>query len=299
GSVGRAFVLALAVCIAPSIVAAQTDTPAPGATPLPEIAATPSAPNAQDGYDGKWHTSITPYIWAPHINGTLVFRHPALVGIVGSLNDAQIAVGTSPGNYLSLINSGGLIAGEVRKDAFAVAGDLIFLNLSDSGSRSVTITGPDGKIEIPLSSSIGAHLNNTIWEIIPGFTVAHGNAGNVDVFLGVRSISMHGTLGWTFTGPVTIVPLTGDASGSINLTDVIGGVRGKLRLSDRFFVPYYGDVGSGGSNSTSQYYLGIGYAERWGNLVMLYRSLGYNQNGGNLVRNLNLAGLAIGATFKL
>ena len=237
-------------------------------------------------------------MWLPSISGTLTFHHPALNAIVGS-NDAQIAVGASASSILSHLNSGGLIAGEIRKDAFAVGADLIFMNLSDSGNRAVTITGPDGKVEIPLTSAIGTHVNNTIWEIIPGYTLTHGQWGNLDAFVGVRSISVHSTLGWTFTGPIDIVPLTGSANADINLTDFIGGIRGKVRLSDHFFIPYYGDLGSGSSNSTSQYYTGIGYAEHWGNLLLLYRSLGYNQNGGQFLQHVNISGLAFGATFKL
>lgn len=286
---------ALAFAAVPAAVPAQSATPAPDA--VPSASALPS-PASRDEYDGKWHTLITPYVWLPSISGTVNFHHPALLGIIGS-DVAQITVGASASSVLSHLNSGGLIAGEVRKDAFAVGADLIFMNLSDSGNRAVTITGPDGRVEIPLTSAIGTHINNTIWEIIPGYTLAHGQWGNFDAFIGVRSISLHSTLGWTFTGPIDIVPLTGSANADVTLTDFIGGIRGKLRLGDRFFIPYYGDAGSGGSNSTSQYYSGIGYAQNWGNLILLYRSLEYNQNGGQLLQHATISGLAFGATFKL
>jgi hypothetical protein len=273
---------------------APAESPAPGAP-------SSGAPAQRNEFDNTWHTTVSPYVWLPGIKGTLVFRRPVLAGAVGgAINQAQINVSTGPSNYLSFINSGGLVAANVRKGLFNVGADLIFLNLSHSGSSGVTITGPGGKVEVPVSAAVGWHINSTIWELVPGFTVAHGDAGSLDVFAGVRSLSMTSAANWTFTGPIMLVPLTGQGSLSFNLTDFIGGIRGSIRLGGRWFIPYYGDAGSGGGNSTSQYYAGIGYAQHWGNLLLFYRDLNYSETGDTArIRNLELAGLALGATFNL
>ena len=267
---------------------AQSQPPAVGPTPEPAL---------QETFDGKWQASISPYIWAPGISGTLVFHHPVLVGT----GVAAINVATGPSNYLSFINSGGMVAGDVRNNAFDISADVIFLNLSHSALNNTTITGPGGIVQVPLTSSVGWHLNATLWELEPGLMVAHGDAGSAIVFTGVRSLSLKANASWSFTGPVNIIPLTGSDSESTTITDGLIGVRGKVSLGGRWFVPLYQDVGWGtAGTTTSQFYGGFGYAEHWGNLLLFYRQLYLDQNNGSArARGLELAGLSLGATINL
>jgi hypothetical protein len=277
---------ALALSVAPLSVCAQTTSPAPVATPAPTM----------QSQDNTWHTTISPYLWLPGIGGTLSLKHPALT----EAGDANVNINTGPSNYLSFINGGGLIAANVSKGAFDVGADLMFLNLSHNGNSAVTITGPLGELQIPVTSAVGWHLNATLWELTPGMTLAHGSGGDVGAFIGVRSLSLTAAANWTFTGPIDLVPLTGQAGGNATLTDFIGGVRGKLALGDKWYVPYYVDFGGGNANSTYQWYTGIAYAQHWGDLTLFYRDLGYNQtNSDARLQNVNLAGLGFGATFKL
>lgn len=275
--------LALAAFLIPLCAAAQS-TPASAPSP----AATP---------DNAWHTTISPYIWLPGISGTLSLKHPALTPGGGFAN---VNIATGPSNYLSFINSGGLVAADVSKGAFDIGADLLFLNLSHTGSANVTITGPLGNVEIPVTSAVGWHMNQTLWEITPGVTIARGSGGSIGAFVGVRSLSMTASANWTFTGPIDLVPLSDQAGGNATLTDFIGGVRGKLNLGDKWFAPYYVDFGSGTSNSTYQYFAGVGYAQKWGNYVLFYRDLGYNQtNADARLQNISLGGLGFGVTFNL
>ena len=257
---------------------------------------TPSPP-PQSIFDNKWHGSITPYVWAPGISGTLVFRHPALTGV----GIATINVATGPSNYLSFVNSGGMVAGEVRKNAFDISADVIFLNMSNNNTLNVTIGGPAGNVEIPVTASVGWHLNTTMWELEPGAMVAHGDAGDMIVFTGVRSISLKSSASWNFTGPIDLVPLTGSDSETVTVTDVLGGVRGRVNLGGRWFLPLYEDFGFGTSNTTtSQFYGGVGYGEHWGNLLLFYRQLYFDQNNSAArARGLELNGLTLGATINL
>jgi len=281
--------LALAAFLLPVCAAAQST---PAAAPTTAPAASP---------DNAWHATLSPYLWLPGISGTLSLKHPALAPGGGpGTGFANINIATGPNNYLSFVNSGGLVAAEVSKGAFDIGADLLFLNLSHTGSANVTITGPLGNVEIPVTSAVGWHMNQTLWELTPGMTLAHGPAGSIGAFVGVRSLSMTAAANWTFTGPIDLVPLSDQASGNVTLTDFIGGVRGKLALGDKWFAPYYVDFGSGTSNSTYQYFAGVGYAQHWGNLVLFYRDLGYNQtNADARLQNISLGGLGLGVTFNL
>ncbi|MGC2128782.1 MAG: hypothetical protein WA629_01680 [Candidatus Aquilonibacter sp.] len=278
---------ALVVFVWPLGAAAQSEV----------VAQATSSPSPQSVFDNKWHASITPYLWTPGISGTLVFHHPALT----SPGEASINVGTGPSNYLSFVDSGGMVAGEVRKNALDISADLIFLNMSNNSSNNVTITGPGGNVEIPVTSSVGWHLNTTMWELEPGAMVAHGDDGDMIVFTGVRSISLKSAASWSFTGPIDLIPLTGSDSESVTVTDLLGGVRGRVNLGGPWFVPLYADVGFGTSNTTtSQFYGGVGYAEHWGNLLLFYRQLYFDQNNSSArARGLELNGLTLGATINL
>jgi len=276
--------------LSPMHVLAQSEPSAVQPTPTPE-------PGLQEAFDNKWHGSISPYIWAPGISGTLVFHHPLLTG----LGAASINVATGPSNYLSFVNSAGMVAGEVRKNALDLGADVIFLNLSNTGSTKVTISGPGGVVQIPLTSSVGWHMNTTMWELEPGLVVAHGDGGSAIVFSGVRSLSLKTSANWTFTGPIDLIPLTGSDSESQTITDGLIGIRGKLNLGGRWFVPLYQDFGWGtAGTTTTQFYGGFGYAEHWGNLLLFYRQLYFDENtGAARVRGLELGGLSLGATINL
>jgi hypothetical protein len=194
-----------------------------------------------------------------------------------------------------------MVAAEARNNAFDIAGDLIFLNMSNTGSNNVTISGPGGVVQVPVTAAVGWHLNTTMWELEPGFVAAHGDAGSLIVFTGVRSVSMKTSANWTFTGPANLIPLTGSDSASTTITDGLLGIRAKISLGGRWFAPLYQDFGLGTANTTTaQFFGGIGYAEHWGNLLLLYRQLYFDQTTGTArVRGLELNGLTLGATFKL
>lgn len=288
--------LLVALAAAPLCAPAQESTGAPPAPSASPSAAPANATGRSNEFDGNWHGKIAPYLWLPGISGTLVFHHPALT----ESGNANINVNAGPNNYLSFLNSGALIAGEINKGSFNTYADLLFLNLSHNGNPSTTITGPDGHVEIPLTSAIGWHVNTTMWEVEPGWTLAHGDAGILDAEVGVRSISLTTAANWTFTGPIDLVPLTGQDSASVTITDFIYGIRGNLSLGGHWFAPYYGDLGSGGGNTTSQWYVGAGYAQKYVNWVLFYRDLNYNQTTSDArLQNIQLAGLGFGAVFKL
>jgi hypothetical protein len=73
--------------------------------------------------DGKWQFSITPYLWAPNIDGTLNFDAPA--SGIGRPN-----VETGPNDYLENLDFAVMLAADVRKKRWSVFTDLIYLDFS-------------------------------------------------------------------------------------------------------------------------------------------------------------------------
>ena len=83
-----------------------------------------------------WKFSITPYLWAPNINGTLNYGIPP-----GAAGSPSVEVG--PNDWLEDLSVALMISGEARKDRWLVFTDFIYLDFSDEDSavKSVDFGG--------------------------------------------------------------------------------------------------------------------------------------------------------------
>ena len=81
--------------------------------------------------------------------------------------------------------------------------------------------------------------------------------------------------------------------------DGIVGFRGRIRLADTpLFVPYYFDIGTGGSQLTWQIASGLGYQfNSWGAVSATYRYLSF-QHGGAVVDHVALKGPMLIVNFS-
>ena len=104
-----------------------------------------------------------------------------------------------------------------------------------------------------------------------GYTVAQGDWGNFDAIAGFRLLDVNArvnySLGLTIEGPrgngATFGGI-GSVSGSGDIWNGIGGFRGRLRLGNAgLFIPYYFDIGAGGSNLTWQISSGLATTPGW------------------------------------
>ena len=118
-----------------------------------------------------------------------------------------------------------------------------------------------------MQTSVGQNLNATIWTLAGGYTVVQGDWGNFDVIAGFRYLRLNATIDYslalTLTGPrgngATFGGI-GSVSGRGDIWNGIGGFRGRVRIGNTgLFVPYYFDIGAGGSNLTWQIASGLGY----------------------------------------
>jgi|SRR5882672_512782 len=257
------------------------------------FAAGPAQGADANPYDGNWHFSVTPYAWFPNVDAKVRFEIPPNSG--GSPD-----VDTSTPNFLSDLRFAALLAGEARKDNWAFAMDVIYVDLGHLNSSVRDVHGPLGLVSIPVGTDVDTDLKATVWQGIASYTVARSAAGTLDVFGGVRYAGVKPAIEWNFSGPPGTLGRSGSLSGKVNLTDGIVGVRGAVKLGDdgRWFLPYYADVGLGNANWTWQAYAGLGYRFGWGDLLVAYRNLEYHARGDELLQDLRLGGPAIAATFR-
>jgi hypothetical protein len=298
------FAVALFTLAATTPVARSQETPAPQGTPAPEMTAPapPASLTPMDrAYDGQTHIILAPYVWLPTLKQNVQYTIPTLPHHGGGIIQSSVQVG--PSDYAAKISSAAMFSFEARKGALDLFGDYIYTNLSTSTSVSTTISGPLGKVKIPITLATDSRLATSIWELAAGFSIAHGHNADLNVFAGWRQFPLHLTLSYNATiGRKGIVSPSGTVTESALANDVIFGLRGRAFFGDdHWYVPYYVDVGSGAINQTWEAFTGAGYTFSHGQAILLvYRSLNYNAFPANSpVQKLTMAGPLIGYTLQL
>lgn len=262
------FISATVAC-APAIAQTSEESPAPDESPAPS--------------SSTWHYSVTPYLWVPNVNGTLTLQHPALsrLGVPASTVDLGVHVG--PNKYLAHLNFAAMFAADANDGVFDVFTDVISLRVSSTTSGITSVTGPGGRVEIPINTSGSTRLSSLIWTLGLGYTVMRRGKTDVELFAGSRLANIRPSVDWDFSGPLDILSKSGSASKNVTLWSPIFGFRGRIGLGGNFFVPYYGDFGWGDKFSTYQGFIGAGYSFRHGqSLVLVNRWMGYNMDNGPL-----------------
>ncbi len=258
------------------------------------LIASPGAPAQSMDLSDKWEFGITPYGWFPSIHGTLNFDIPP-----GSSASPEIKI--NPSGYLSDLQFAAMVAGTARKGAWGVFYDLVYADLSGLKSEVRDVRGPNGKVSLPVTTNVNTGLRSGIVSLTGTYSILRTQSAQVDVLGGIRYGGLKTSVDWNFDGPIGLLGKSGSASKTINLTDGIVGVLGRIRLGDdgKWYVPFELDVGGGNkSNVTSNGIIGIGYQYSWGDLVLAYRYLYYDMGNDGAIHNMSLAGPALGASFR-
>ena len=255
------------------------------------VAAAAPVSAEEDKSDGKWHFTVTPYLWLPDINGTVTYNN-----VAGS--SASVSAQVDPSSYLQSLDFGAMFAAEGRKDNWLVFTDYMYLHLGGDESAVKSVTGPGGFVTVPVNVSGATTVVANIWTLAGGYTVLRKPDVFLDVFAGTRLLNLSSSLSWSFTGPAGVLAQSGNVSQTINKWDGIVGLKGEVRFGEsKWFMPYYGDVGAGSSNSTWQAMLGVGYRFAWGDVVFVVRSLSYNFTDSSQL-DVRMTGPALGASFR-
>jgi len=259
--------------------------------------------HAQDsGSASSLAIHLVPYIWLPTIDTTV--KYPVLGG-----GTATTTTSTGPGDYIPKLRFATMLAGEIDYDRFSLATDIIYLSLGASSARLRSFDF--GTVHVPIDRDIGVSLQSTIWTVAGGYTVASGNWGNVDVLAGYRMLAVNETTDFSLAAVITrpdgsvALGRSGKLSAGRTIWNGIGGIRGRFYLGDadwfgggRFYLPFYFDVGGGGSHPTWQAFGGIGYQTRLLGLTLGYRYLSFQQGGSAIIQKLALGGPIIVADFR-
>jgi hypothetical protein len=190
---------------------------------------------------------------------------------------------------------------EAQKGRFGFFTDILYLDLG--GSKSQTRDLSIGRASLPAGVTANANLDvkGTVWEIAGAYRVVADPAATLDVIAGTRMLEYKQTLGWEFSADLGPNQPSRTGNSEIKTTnwDAIIGVKGRLAFGAQreWFVPYYVDVGTGESDLTWQIFGGLGYAFRWGDVLVGWRYLDYEFKSGSKLEDANLNGPMIGVGF--
>ena len=124
----------------------------------------------------------------------------------------------------------------------------------------------------------------------------------MDVLAGARMLNLGTDLKWNLPAISAMPPLL-DASGKSDVSDTlwdgIVGLRGRAEFGDdnKWFMPYYFDIGTGDSDLTWQAMAGVGYSFGWGDVLGVWRYMDYEMSIQGPDPERRLQRPAIGATF--
>lgn len=250
-----------------------------------------------------WTFNIAPYMWLPTINAGLSYDLPPALG--GRL---PTDVSSSPGDYISKLHFAAAFAADARYGRFSILTDYMYMNgsVGKTTIKSLDFFGlPSQPISRDLVLASNTTLKATLWTLAGGYTVFDEPWGNFDVIAGFRflgvNVSTNYNLALTVTGPRgngATFGGPGGVAGTANIWNGIAGFRGRIRLADTgLFIPYYFDIGAGGSNLTWQIASGLGYQTGWAGVSLTYRYLSFEQGSSSLVRHLNMGGPMVMVNF--
>jgi hypothetical protein len=252
-----------------------------------------------------WMFNFAPYLWLPTANVSLDYRLDAL----GDRLPTEVSSG--PGDYLSKLDAAVAFAADARKGPFSLLTDFMYTRFSaDMGQTRIKsvdfLNGPSIPISRSLQTSVSTTLKTAIWTLAGGYTLLQGDWGNLDLIAGFRLLVVDAITDYsvavTVTGPRGNGATFGGIGGvslSKDIWNGIGGLRGRVRIgATPWFVPYYFDIGGGGSQLTWQIASGVGYQIGWAALSATYRYLSFEQGDEPVVKHLSYRGPMLMVDFR-
>ena len=231
-----------------------------------EQSLTPPLQPADDG----WELTATINGWLPGITGTSASGIPIDVGLDDIIRD------------LNMVFMGSFHASKGR---WGLGMDLVYLDLETTGSRSL---GP---------ASLSADITLKSWIVTPvvSYCVLEREWGQFKLLAGARYLYLKENTDLQVTTPKcskqTRVTLKGDEWAAIV------GFKGFVNLSERWYMPYYFDIGAGQPDLTLQAFAGVAYRFNGWDMSFGYRYLKWDLADSSALSDLEVKGPMIGARF--
>lgn len=245
-------------------------------SPAPDIQAA-----QESGQESGWQFDGWLYMWGASFGGKTANGDTIDI----SFNDVL--------NNLDFAFMGG---GEARNGRWSVTTDVIYMKVKAENGNTVTEPAQPGGPDVVTETSATVKLRG--WVVTPavGYCIFDNGKLSTDVIAGARYLWLRSGLDYETTDP-TQSNKSVSTSGSV--WDGIVGVRGKVNLNRRLYVPYYADMGTGDSAFTWQTMIGVSYQiSKVIDVVAAYRYLYWKFEDNELIDRLDFTGPLVGLKFR-
>ena len=247
------------------------------------LASTISATATADTDSDKWKFDANIYLWGAEIKGTT----PSGGEFDWSFNDIL--------DNLDMAFMGGVGASKGKWSLFA---DAIYLKISssDAFTESVPVIGP---IELDVDIEADGAMEAWVTTLGGAYNVFDNGKATVDLVGGARYLSIDVDLKFDFSA----VPLGHKINRQKKETlsgdgwDGIVGAKGRININDKWYLPYYADIGTGNSDLTWQVLAGVGYKFKHADVLLSYRYMDYEFKSNSDLDDLSFGGPLLGAKF--
>lgn len=218
-----------------------------------------------------WQNEILIYGWYAGINGDVVL--PTGTELEATVDTSDII------DNLQMVLMGGY---EGRIGKWSVLADVVYMDVGN------TVDGPFSTV-----AAVGVDIQSWVVGGAVGYDVLQSKYGLLSVLGGARYLALDVETKLDYFGTTALAK-----SGSDHLWDAVIGMRGFIRVTDNWYLPYYADIGGGDSDLTYQLFAGVGYRYSWGDIRFGYKYLHYDLGDDKLMHDLSLSGPALGIAFR-
>jgi hypothetical protein len=228
----------------------------------------------------QWEFAAAIYLWGADISGQTVRGSDVEVGFSDLLDNLEMAF---MGSFAA------------RKNNWSLLADVVYLDLG--ADKTVDVSIPVGPVQIPVTTSASLDLQGLVVHIEAGYSLYSQGKSRLELIGGARYLDLDTDL---FLELQSLGPGQSRAiSDSLSTWDAIVGLNGHASVGERWYLPYYVDVGTGDSKLTWQAVAGIGFrAGSVVDLALVYRHLEWDFDSTRLIDDINFSGPTLGVIFR-
>ena len=157
---------------------------------------------------------------------------------------------------------------------------------------------PVGPVQVPVTTALSLELDGWVLHFMGGYNLYSDCMSRLDVNFGARylDLAMDMFLELQSLGPGR----SRTVSESLTSFDGIVGLKGNATLNDKWFLPYYVDIGAGESEFTWQATACVGYrAGDTADVALVYRHLEWDiDDSARVLDDINVCGPTLGVIFR-
>jgi hypothetical protein len=226
---------------------------------------------AQEKSSDQWQYDFELYFWLPRIYTTTASQDHITLTLWDLISNLK---------WMTMVDFG------ARKNKWSFGADFIYLKIGDSAQK--TTGGPFGR---PETLDVDVSLKGFISTLSGGYQIAGNDKYQLDIIAGARYLDLELPL------TIEIDDKTESVDPGGNTWDGIVGVSGVTTLNDKWYVDYYGDIGTGDSDVTWQTKVGFGYKLKKFTGTFGFRYLRWNFPKKDELKNMRVIGPYVGAKW--